>query len=91
MVLVEWGDFILSCRVDENLGLGDFYENKHLNSDLLAINFTDMTDDEFHEALYDANEKLLKKYFRNRLDSNLNEAKRLYYEGDVTFRGFRQL
>jgi len=68
----------------------DFYENKHINSDLLAINFTDMTDDEFHKALFDANKKLLKNYFRNRLDSYLSQAKRLYHEGDVSFRGYRQ-
>ena len=29
----------------------DFYENKHVNSDLLAVNFTDMSDKEFHKAL----------------------------------------
>src|SRR3990170_562092 len=28
----------------------DFYENKHVNSDLVAINFTDLSDDEFHLA-----------------------------------------
>jgi len=41
----------------------DFYENKHINSDLLSVNFTDLTDDEFHRALMEANLKLLDNYF----------------------------
>ena len=28
----------------------DFYEKKHLNSDLLSINFTELTDNEFHHC-----------------------------------------
>ncbi len=40
----------------------DFYKNKHVNSDLLAVNFTSMTDDEFHKALHDANRQLIFNY-----------------------------
>jgi len=68
----------------------DFYERKHLNSDLLAVNFTDLTDDEFHEALFEANEKLLDNYFRKQFQSYVEQAKKLYLEKDVSFRGFRQ-
>ncbi len=68
----------------------DFYENKHLNSDLLSINFTNLTDKEFHKALYFANKKLFKKYFKNKLKSQLDVAKKLYYDCDANFRGFRQ-
>ncbi len=68
----------------------DFYENKHTNSDLLAINFTDMTDREFHEALFDANKQLLKNYFRNKEKSTIEQARKLYIEQDASFRGFRQ-
>jgi len=67
----------------------DFYENKHINSDLLAINFTDMTDNEFHAALYEANSRLLKNYYAKRLDAALESSRRLYIEGDANFRGFR--
>lgn len=31
--------------------VGDFYENKHINSDLLTINFTDLIDDEYYSVL----------------------------------------
>ncbi len=68
----------------------DFYQRKHVNSDLLAVNFTDLTDDEFHEALLEVNTKLIEKYFRNRCKAVLEDARRLYLEKDVTFRGFRQ-
>lgn len=67
----------------------DFYENKHVNSDLLAVNFTELSDREFHSALYDANRTLIKNYFKKKTASALNEAKRLYVELNSDFRGFR--
>ena len=69
----------------------DFYENKHLNSDLVAVNFTDMSDEEFHKCLLDANTKLLENYYKKQLSYSLDAAKRLYLENDAGFRGFRQL
>jgi len=68
----------------------DFYENKHLNSDLMAVNFTDLTDYEFYEALYDANFKLLSNYYENKKGEIIKTLKKLYLEKDDTFRGFRQ-
>jgi len=68
----------------------DFYENKHKNSDLLAINFTDMTDEEFHKALLEANKKLIQNYFNKKKYDVINQAKKLYLENDTKFRGFRQ-
>lgn len=68
----------------------DFYENKHVNSDLLAVNFTGLSDKEFHRALYKANSALIRNYFRNKTEISVNEAKRLYLEHNADFRGFRQ-
>jgi len=68
----------------------DFYENKHTNSDLLAINFTDLTDEEFHKCLLDANNVLISNYYKNVLESTLDQAERLYIDHDPDFRGFRQ-
>ncbi len=68
----------------------DFYERKHLNSDLLAVNFTDMTDDEFHEALFEANRTLFQNYYRNQMERTIETSRKLYIERDITFRGFRQ-
>lgn len=69
----------------------DFYENKHVNSDLLAVNFTDMTDDEFHQSLADANERLVDSYFKNKRNSYAKQIKKLYLDKDRNFRGFRQI
>lgn len=68
----------------------DFYENKHVNSDLLSVNFTDLSDEEFHKELYKANEKLIKRYYSFKLERALETARKLYFEKDATFRGFRQ-
>ncbi len=68
----------------------DFYENKHKNSDLVAVNFTDMTDQEFHEALLEANTRLTENYFKNKCQAVIDQARKLYLEGNATFRGFRQ-
>jgi anaerobic magnesium-protoporphyrin IX monomethyl ester cyclase len=68
----------------------DFYENKHLNSDLLSVNFTELSDDDFHAALYDANKKLIDNYFKAQMDVSIYNAQKLYFEKDKKFRGFRQ-
>lgn len=71
-------------------GVEDFYENKHLNSDLLAVNFTDLSDDDFHMALFEANSRLLKNYFMKKTEFLLNQTKELYFNKNASFRGYRQ-
>ena len=44
----------------------DFYENKHTNSDLMTVNFTKLNDDDFYDALAEANLKLSRAYNKNR-------------------------
>jgi len=68
----------------------DFYENKHVNSDLLSVNFTDLSDDEFHRVLFEANKTLLKNYYQHQLEKMIGIAEKLYLEKDSSFRGFRQ-
>ena len=70
-------------------GCEDFYLNKHVNSDLLAANFTDMTDDEFHRALHDANLQLINNYNKRLKQSYEEQLKNLYIDNDASFRGFR--
>ncbi|MDH3974318.1 MAG: B12-binding domain-containing radical SAM protein [Deltaproteobacteria bacterium] len=67
----------------------DFYENKHTNSDLLSVNFTELSDDEFMQALWEANDRLIKNYYKNKLELVLDETRRLYGSKDASFRGFR--
>ncbi len=72
-------------------GPEDFYERKHLNSDLPAVNFTELSDDEVHEALYEANRRLLENYYANACRRAVQTARRLYRERDTSFRGFRHV
>ena len=71
-------------------GVADFYENKHLNSDLLAVNFTDLTDQEFHESLMEANSVLIQNYQKKKLESMIAMTRNLYLNMDTGFRGYRQ-
>ena len=71
-------------------GPEDFYENKHLNSDLLAVNFTDMSDDEFHFSLMEANKTLIENYYRKKQALVMETTERLYLGRDTNFRGYRQ-
>ena len=69
--------------------IGDFYE-KHKNSDLLTVNFTGLSDEEFHRELWWANHLLVDAYYENKLDNADNAMEHLYSLGDTNFRGFRQ-
>jgi len=68
----------------------DFYENKHLNSDLVSVNFTSLSDNEFHRILLEANKKLIEHYFAVQLKNSIKNAEKLYLQLDSSFRGFRQ-
>jgi radical SAM superfamily enzyme YgiQ (UPF0313 family) len=70
--------------------VADFYENKHTNSDLMSCNFTDLTDDEFYEALMEANMRLLNNYQKRLHNNTKQQIENLYINKDKTFRGFRQ-
>ncbi|MHA2321915.1 MAG: B12-binding domain-containing radical SAM protein [Candidatus Thorarchaeota archaeon] len=67
----------------------DFYESKHTNSDLLAVNFTPLSDDEFYQHLYEANRRLLENYHDHLKEKVIETARKLYMERDESFRGFR--
>jgi hypothetical protein len=61
-----------------------------VNSDLLAVNFTDMTEDEFYDALCEANYQLLDNYYEAAKKTALNIENDLYKNRNAGFRGFRQ-
>jgi len=69
--------------------VGDFYENRHINSDLLAVNFTDMSDEEFHKSLMEANLVLIENDYRNILTRMSNMTRNLYINKNASFRGYR--
>lgn len=71
-------------------GVEDFYENKHTNSDLLSINFTEFSDEQFHRLLFYTNSILITNYYEKSKEKILLQAKDLYINKNREFRGFRQ-
>lgn len=70
--------------------VADFYENKHTNSDLMTCNFTKLSDEEFYDALHEANSILLKNYQKRLVERTTQQLDNLYRNKDASFRGFRQ-
>lgn len=70
-------------------GPEDFYERKHINSDLLTVNFTELSNDEVHELLRWANSELVRKYYSDIQNRTLTVIDNLYRNKDASFRGFR--
>jgi radical SAM superfamily enzyme YgiQ (UPF0313 family) len=70
-------------------GVEDFY-SKHLNSDLLTVNFTNLTDEDFYRSLKKANHSLIEDYYAKNLKASLDKVESLYENKDPNFRGYRQ-
>jgi len=75
--------------LDKDNPAEDFYEKKHLNSDLICCNFTELSDEEFYDALKWANKTLMKNYYDRQKVGTLRQIDKLYEEKDASFRGFR--
>jgi len=71
-------------------GVEDFYENKHVNSDLLTVNFTDLSDDDFYQQLHYANCTLLGNYHGKQLKQQIRGFIEAYFNNVTSFRGLRQ-
>jgi len=82
-------DAIEMGLLDKDNPAEDFYERKHLNSDLICCNFTELSDEDYYECLRWANSTLMKNYYDRQKTSTLTQIDHLYKEKDVTFRGFR--
>jgi len=82
-------DAIEMGLLDKENPAEDFYERKHLNSDLICCNFTELNDEDYYECLRWANSTLMKNYYDQQRTSTLAQIDHLYKEKDVTFRGFQ--
>jgi len=69
----------------------DFYDNKHVNSDLLSCNFTEYSDQEVHNLLYKANLRLMKHHYEARRLQQNQAAFDAYNGHNNGFRGFREI
>ncbi len=72
-------------------GPEDFYEGHHVNSDLLTINQTTLSDKEFHAALSKANRRLIRNYYNKKCWQAEESARALYSGENEDFRGFRNV
>jgi anaerobic magnesium-protoporphyrin IX monomethyl ester cyclase len=70
-------------------GPEDFYERKHVNSDLFTVNFTEHSEAECYQLLFEANKALVEHYLEHQKKSYLEQLNKLYRERDASFRGFR--
>jgi hypothetical protein len=66
----------------------DFY-TKHINSDLLTVNFTDYKDEEVYKMLYQTNRALLCNYYTKQVNEAVYTIKKLYERKNAEFRGWR--
>ena len=82
-------DAIKMGLLDKDNPAEEFYERKHLNSDLICCNFTELSDEEYYECLSWANSTLMKNYYDRQKTSTLAQIDHLYKKKDATFRGFR--
>ena len=69
--------------------IADFYENKHVNSDLMTVNMTELSDSDFYNALYTANRLLLNDYINHREEEIKKTIWELYVKRNSDFRGYR--
>jgi len=69
----------------------DFYENKHKNSDLFTVNFMDIPIKMAYQALYLANKTLYSNFVMKRIEKTFSQMDGLYFRGDTSFRGFRDV
>lgn len=78
--------------VEENklAGPGDFYA-RHTNSDLAVVQWTGLDDDNFHQALKEANIELVTNYYFKKLAATCADAAAFYGGENEDFRGFRDV
>ena len=69
--------------------MDDFYTNKHLNSDLISTNFSELTDEEVYAELLKANKVLILDNLSHNWEKNLKLLDDLYIHRKTDFRGFR--
>lgn len=86
------GTALFDLAIDEGLidGVEDFYERKHINSDLFTVSFMEgITPREADLHLMKANERLVSAYY-GRLAIATNARSRAFYSGEIKeFRGYR--
>jgi len=88
---------LYSYAIEKGLlqGPEEFFEG-FKNSDLITVNFTDMTNEEMYNVLYEVNKDLILDHFNN-TNKDFHAANELidgfyslYFKGETKFRGARK-
>ena len=66
----------------------DFYRC-YLNTDLLTVNFTCLSEEKYYEILFEANKSITKAYYEKASERAIDGYKRCYFQNDLSFRGPR--
>jgi radical SAM superfamily enzyme YgiQ (UPF0313 family) len=69
-------------------GPADFYE-KHRNIELMTVNFTNLSDEEFYRLIVTANTEIITDYYNHLKDNLIKSFKNTYFGKDFSFRGAR--
>jgi anaerobic magnesium-protoporphyrin IX monomethyl ester cyclase len=75
-----------------NITVNEFYQ-EHVNSDLFSFHFMDMSNQNANFALFQANEQIIRNYYKSKVEENLSSVRYFYY-GNMPpedFRGFREV
>ena len=71
-------------------GPADFY-GKHKNAELLTVNFTNISEDEFYQLMFGANKEIICDYYDHLKEEAVKNFSCVYIDGDVSFRGMRHI
>lgn len=90
------GSDLYSQAIREGLleGPKDFFD-KFQNADLITVNFTNMTEADMYKALFEVNRDLILDHYEHTTKNEtealalIEKFYRLYFEGDINFRGVR--
>lgn len=66
----------------------DFY-TKHKNLELLTVNMTQLSDNDFYDSLFNANKEIITDYYSYMQEKAIEQFQKVYTEKDYSFRGLR--
>ena len=80
----------LAIKSELLTGPDDFY-NKHINVELLTVNFTDIPDEEFAKIMFDANKEIIEDYYNHLKETTIQNFHDVYFTKNLSFRGARHI
>ncbi|MDR4508950.1 MAG: B12-binding domain-containing radical SAM protein [Candidatus Brocadiaceae bacterium] len=69
-------------------GPEDFYE-KHKNVELLTVNMTEISEDDFYKTLFETNQEIIRNFYNDKLNQDVDSFRQVYFGGEYGYRGAR--